>query len=111
MFFGECDITDREGRPTLIATLCLCNSENINPKNHIDAAFFAIEMFYLKVNNLMVEAESGDPSLIGQGNVIVYLSEIPYKGTLSGTGGGVTQTVNNLNNKSSTYINNSKSIG
>jgi len=106
MFFGESDITDLKGRPTLIATLSLCNFENINPKNHTDAAFFAIEMFYLKINNLMVEAESDDPSIIGQGNVIVYLSEIPYKGTLSGTGGGA-QKNNNLNSTQNTN-NNSK---
>jgi len=45
MFFGESDVTDREGRPTLIASLRLFNFDNVNPKNHIDAAFFAIEMF------------------------------------------------------------------
>jgi len=100
-------MTDLKGRPTLIATLSLCNFENINPKNHTDAAFFAIEMFYLKVNNLMVEAESDDPSLIGQGNVIVYLSEIPYKGTLSGTGGGA-QKNTNLNSSYTQNNNHSK---
>lgn len=69
---------DRFGRPTLIATLRLCNFDNINPKNHVDAAFYAIEMMNLKLSNLIVDYDTDQSdhsgsysSNIPQANVIV----------------------------------------
>ena len=77
IYFVDADFVDREGRPTMVGRLRMCNAHALHPYNHVVAAVFVCE----KLAAAAAKAPTHNASYI------LDIGELDFRGTFSATGG------------------------
>jgi len=52
IYISDVNMRDKQNSPVLLGFLQLINNNKMNPKNHLDASIFLIEMLVIKIRAL-----------------------------------------------------------